>query len=64
MAFHARAQGTWGCLPEYYPAALDLVLSGKVKIGPFTKQYPLDEINEVFELVRNHKIKQRPVLIP
>jgi len=64
MAFHAKAQGTWGCLPEYYPAALDLVLSGKVKIGPFAKRYPLDEINEVFESVRNHKIKQRPVLVP
>ncbi|MCP4999379.1 MAG: 6-hydroxycyclohex-1-ene-1-carbonyl-CoA dehydrogenase, partial [Hyphomicrobiales bacterium] len=24
MAFHARMQGNWGCLPEYYPAALQL----------------------------------------
>jgi 6-hydroxycyclohex-1-ene-1-carbonyl-CoA dehydrogenase len=64
MAFHAKAQGTWGCLPVYYPGALDLVLSGKVKIGPFAKRYSLEEINEVFESVRSHKIKQRPVLIP
>ncbi|MDO9216437.1 MAG: 6-hydroxycyclohex-1-ene-1-carbonyl-CoA dehydrogenase, partial [Lacisediminimonas sp.] len=26
MAFDARALGNWGCPPEYYPAALDLVL--------------------------------------
>ena len=28
MAFDARAIGNWGCPPEYYPAALDLVLDG------------------------------------
>jgi 6-hydroxycyclohex-1-ene-1-carbonyl-CoA dehydrogenase len=64
MAFHATAAGTWGCLPKYYPAVLDLVLSGKVKIGPFTRTFPLAEINDVFELVHSHRIKQRPVLIP
>jgi len=31
MAFHATARGNWGCVPEHYPAALDLVLGGKVK---------------------------------
>ena len=33
MAFDARAIGNWGCPPELYPAALDLVLEGKVAIG-------------------------------
>jgi len=28
MAFDARAIGNWGCPPEFYPAALDLVLDG------------------------------------
>jgi 6-hydroxycyclohex-1-ene-1-carbonyl-CoA dehydrogenase len=64
MAFHATAGGTWGCLPKYYPAVLDLVLSGKVKIGPFIRTFPLAEINDVFELVHSNRIKQRPILIP
>ena len=64
MAFHATARGNWGCLPKYYPPTLELVTSGKVKIAPFVKRFPLDEINEVFEQVRNHEIKKRPVLVP
>ena len=64
MAFHATARGSWGCLPEYYPAVVEQVLSGKVKIGPFVKRYPLDDINDVFEQVHQRKIKQRPVLVP
>jgi 6-hydroxycyclohex-1-ene-1-carbonyl-CoA dehydrogenase len=64
MAFNATARGNWGCLPEYYQPALELVLSGKVNLGPFVKTFPLDEINEVFEMVHSRKIKERPVLIP
>jgi 6-hydroxycyclohex-1-ene-1-carbonyl-CoA dehydrogenase len=64
MAFHASARGTWGCVPEHYPAALDLVLTGKVSLSPFVATYPLDEINGVFEAVHQHKIKKRPILVP
>ena len=64
MAFHATARGSWGCLPKYYPPALDLVLSGKVKISPFAKCFPLDDINEVFEKTHNREIQQRPVMVP
>jgi 6-hydroxycyclohex-1-ene-1-carbonyl-CoA dehydrogenase len=64
MAFHATARGNWGCLPQYYKPVLDLVLEDKVKISPFTKKFPLSEINEVFEAVHSRKIQQRPVLIP
>jgi 6-hydroxycyclohex-1-ene-1-carbonyl-CoA dehydrogenase len=64
MAFHATARGNWGCLPRYYKPVLDLVLEDKVKISPFTKRFPLSEINEVFEAVHSRKIQQRPVLIP
>jgi len=64
MAFHATARGNWGCVPEHYPAALDLVLGGKVKLGPFVKTFPLDQINEVFEMVHSRKIRQRPVMVP
>jgi 6-hydroxycyclohex-1-ene-1-carbonyl-CoA dehydrogenase len=64
MAFHASARGTWGCVPEHYPAALDLVLTGKVSLSPFAATYPLDEINGVFEAVHQHKIKKRPIMVP
>lgn len=64
MAFHATARGNWGCIPEYYPPARDLVLSGKVDIRPFVKTFPLSDINEVFEQVHQRKIHQRPILIP
>lgn len=64
MAFHAIARGNWGCLPQYYPPALELVLSGKVAIGPFVKIYKLEEINQVFDLVHGRKTNQRPILTP
>lgn len=64
MAFDARALGNWGCPPEYYPAALDLVLDGKVQIAPFVEKRPLDTINEVFAAVHAHEIRQRVVLVP
>lgn len=64
MAFHASAQGNWGCRPEYYKPVLDLVLEDRVKISPFVKTFPLDQINEVFEMVHSRKISERPILIP
>ena len=64
MAFDARALGNWGCPPEYYPAALDLVLQGKVQIAPFVEKRPLSTINDVFEAVHRHDIRKRVVLVP
>jgi 6-hydroxycyclohex-1-ene-1-carbonyl-CoA dehydrogenase len=64
MAFDARAIGNWGCPPEYYPPALDLVLDGKVAIKPFIESHRLDDINEVFAAVHRHEIKKRAVLVP
>jgi 6-hydroxycyclohex-1-ene-1-carbonyl-CoA dehydrogenase len=64
MAFHATAQGSWGCLPQYYRPTLELVLEGKVAITPFVKTFPLKEINDVFEMVHNRAILERPVLVP
>jgi 6-hydroxycyclohex-1-ene-1-carbonyl-CoA dehydrogenase len=64
MAYHARALGNWGCPPELYPAALDLVLSGRVKIAPFVEKHPLDQINQVFEAVHHGELKRRAVLVP
>ena len=64
MAFHARALGNWGCPPSLYPAALDLILTGQVALGPFIEQRPLDEINEVFQAVHDHSLGRRAILIP
>ena len=64
MAFDARALGNWGCPPEMYPAALDLVLDGKINLADFVEQHPLDDINEVFEQVHARKIARRAVLVP
>ncbi|MEP7280720.1 MAG: 6-hydroxycyclohex-1-ene-1-carbonyl-CoA dehydrogenase [Rubrivivax sp.] len=64
MAFDARALGNWGCPPEAYPEALDLVLDGKVQIAPFVETHPLDDINRVFGAVHRHEIKKRAVLVP
>ncbi len=64
MAFHARAIGNWGCLPEHYPGALDLVLDGKVELKSFIEQKPLSEINSVFAEVHEQKMKRRAILVP
>lgn len=64
MAFDAKAEGTWGCLPELYPSALELVLAGKVRIAPFVERHPLGAVNEVFGAIRRHEVKRRPVLVP
>jgi len=64
MAFHARALGNWGCLPEHYPAALDLVLDGKINLKAFVEQKPLSEINSVFEAVHDQKMSRRAILVP
>ena len=64
MAFHARAIGNWGCPPEFYPAALELVLDGRIKVTPFVEQHPLSKINEVFEAVHAGALKRRAVMVP
>ncbi len=64
MAFHARALGNWGCPPELYPGALELVLDGRVKVGPFVERHPLDDINKIFEAAHAHALQRRAVLVP
>jgi 6-hydroxycyclohex-1-ene-1-carbonyl-CoA dehydrogenase len=64
MAYHARAIGNWGCPPELYPKALELVLNGRIKVAPFVEKHPLEKINQVFEAVHNGALKRRAVLVP
>jgi len=60
MAFDATARGNWGCAPEKYPAALQLVLDGKVAIAPYVEMHPMDALPE---LIDAHP-RLRPVLVP
>ena len=64
MAFDATARGNWGCPPEQYPAALSLVLEGKVALAPYIEEHALSEAPEVLEAVHKHAIRRRAVLIP
>ncbi len=64
MAFHARALGNWGCLPENYPRALELVLDGKVAMLPFIERHPLSQINEIFAKAHAGKLTRRAIMVP
>lgn len=64
MALDATARGNWGCPPGQYPAALSLVLDGKVTLGPYVEEHPLDEAPEVLEAVHRRTIRRRAVLVP
>ena len=64
MAFDATARGNWGCPAEEYPAALDLVLSGKIQIEPFIERHSLNETPEVLAGVARHAFRRRVVLVP
>ena len=64
MAFDATARGNWGCPPQEYPAAMRLVLEGKVSLGPFVEMHGLDEAPALLEGVANHTIRRRVILQP
>jgi 6-hydroxycyclohex-1-ene-1-carbonyl-CoA dehydrogenase len=64
MAFDATARGNWGCPPDQYPAALQLVLEGKVALAPYIEMHPLEEAPAILEAVAKHAIRRRVVLQP
>jgi 6-hydroxycyclohex-1-ene-1-carbonyl-CoA dehydrogenase len=64
MAFDATVQGNWGCLPEHYPAVLEMALRGQVALPPFVEKRPLASINETFADLHAHRVSRRVVLIP
>jgi len=64
MAFDATAQGTWGCKPELYPEALELVTSGKIALRPFIETFPLADGPSVIRRVADHEIGPRAILTP
>lgn len=64
MAFDAVAMGNWGCLPELYPAVVDLALAGRIAVEPFVDRRPLASINDVFNELHHGSARGRIVLIP
>lgn len=64
MAFDAELIGTWGCLPEYYPVVLDMVLGGKINIAQFVETRPMSTIAETFAEAHKTPPMKRIVLTP
>lgn len=64
MAFDATARGNWGCPPEQYPSALQLVLEGKVVLSPYVEMHSLEEAPAILEAVAKHAVKRRVILRP
>jgi 6-hydroxycyclohex-1-ene-1-carbonyl-CoA dehydrogenase len=63
MAFDAEIIGTWGCLPEYYPAVLGMVLSGKIALEPYVQTRPMSTIAETFEEIHTKGSPDRRVIL-
>jgi len=64
MAFDADILGTWGCLPEHYPAVLDMVLKGRIRIDEFVQTRPMSTIAETFAEAHKASPHRRIVLTP
>jgi 6-hydroxycyclohex-1-ene-1-carbonyl-CoA dehydrogenase len=64
MAFDADIIGTWGCLPEYYPIVLDMVLSGKINMEAFVETRPMSTIQDTFAEAHKTPPMRRIVLTP
>ena len=64
MAFDADILGSWGCLPNYYPEVLDLVMKGKVEIEPFIETRPMSQIQQSFEQAHKGGLTKRIILTP
>ncbi len=64
MALDATARGNWGCPPDQYPAALSLLLDGKIVLNPYIEEHSLGEAPEVLEAVHRRAIRRRAILVP
>jgi 6-hydroxycyclohex-1-ene-1-carbonyl-CoA dehydrogenase len=64
MALDATVRGNWGCPPERYPAILELVLAGRVRLEPFIERRPLASINQTFREIHERRTARRVVLVP
>jgi 6-hydroxycyclohex-1-ene-1-carbonyl-CoA dehydrogenase len=61
MALDATAFGSWGCHPRLYREAIDMVLSGDVRLSPYVEMWPLEDGPSLFAAQHGSR---RPVLVP
>ena len=64
MAFDADAFGSWGCPPQLYAEAVDLVVSGRIALLPFVRKIPLSDVERAVAEVRDGTDPRRTVLVP
>jgi 6-hydroxycyclohex-1-ene-1-carbonyl-CoA dehydrogenase len=64
MAFDATVHGTWGCPPDAYPAVLQMIADGRVRIDPFVQHAPMSEVNALLDDMSHHRLHARMVLDP
>jgi 6-hydroxycyclohex-1-ene-1-carbonyl-CoA dehydrogenase len=64
MAFDADAFGSWGCPPERYPEAVELVASGQVDLLPFIRKVPMAEVETALAAARDGTDPRRSILVP
>ena len=64
MAFEAKAEGHWGCLPEHFGRVLQMIDSGALTLDPFIELFALERVDEVLARLRRKELGRRPVLVP
>lgn len=66
MYFEMEVRGSLGCRPVDYPKLIELCRIGKVKVAELvTQKFPLDRINDAFDLLRSHDENTlRSIVIP
>lgn len=64
MAFDAEILGTWGCLPEYYPIVLEMILKKRINIEAFVQTRPMSTIAATFEEAHKVSPDKRIILTP
>src|SRR5690242_17740146 len=64
MAFDADIRGTWGCPLEAYPAVLELIAQGKVKLDPFVERAAMSGVDEHLAAMHEGRLERRLVLDP
>jgi 6-hydroxycyclohex-1-ene-1-carbonyl-CoA dehydrogenase len=64
MAFDATVIGTWGCRPELYPEALDLVARERIQLRPFIETAGMSSGPDVLRAVADHEMRRRAILVP
>jgi 6-hydroxycyclohex-1-ene-1-carbonyl-CoA dehydrogenase len=63
MAFDAEIIGTWGCLPEYYPVVLDMIINGKIQLKPLVEKRPMSNIQAVYDEVHKAGSPARRIVL-